>query len=138
MSTGREGESGQETGTLAYCSFCGKPAKSVGPLIEGPDHGGAGPVYICGECIELCASILKMEKQRREAGDTPDKMIDDTFADLPEREREAIKLLIGLGGGYTYSLEQVAAKHDLPIERVREIEKSALARLGPNKPDVPA
>jgi len=32
----------------------------VGPLVEGP-----GDVYICGECIELCQSILDQEKRRR-------------------------------------------------------------------------
>src|SRR5262249_7592402 len=32
----------------------------VGPLVEGP-----GDVYICGECIELCQSIIDQEKKRR-------------------------------------------------------------------------
>jgi ATP-dependent Clp protease ATP-binding subunit ClpX len=32
----------------------------VGPLVEGP-----GDVYICGECIELCQSIIDQEKRRR-------------------------------------------------------------------------
>jgi ATP-dependent Clp protease ATP-binding subunit ClpX len=32
----------------------------VGPLVEGP-----GDVYICGECIELCQSILDQEQRRR-------------------------------------------------------------------------
>ena len=32
----------------------------MGPLVEGP-----GDVYICGECIELCQSILDQEKRRR-------------------------------------------------------------------------
>src|SRR5690606_4824120 len=30
----------------AYCSFCRKSYRDVGPLVEGP-----GDVYICGECI---------------------------------------------------------------------------------------
>tara|TARA_B100002052_G_scaffold220973_1_gene202913 strand:- start:281 stop:1465 length:1185 start_codon:yes stop_codon:yes gene_type:complete len=32
----------------------------VGPLVEGP-----GDVYICGECIDLCQSILEQEQKRR-------------------------------------------------------------------------
>src|SRR5437867_5405497 len=44
----------------AYCSFCRKSYRDVGPLVEGP-----GDVYICGECIELCQSILDQEKRRR-------------------------------------------------------------------------
>src|SRR6187549_1044126 len=44
----------------AYCSFCRKSHRDVGPLVEGP-----GDVYICGECIELCQSIIDQEKKRR-------------------------------------------------------------------------
>src|ERR1700739_4896493 len=46
----------------AYCSFCRKSYRDVGPLVEGP-----GEVYICGECIELCQSIIDQEKRRRGA-----------------------------------------------------------------------
>jgi ATP-dependent Clp protease ATP-binding subunit ClpX len=46
----------------AYCSFCRKSYREVGPLVEGP-----GDVYICGECIELCQSIIDQEKRRRGA-----------------------------------------------------------------------
>ena len=51
------------TGTTkknAFCSFCRKSYRDVGPLVEGP-----GDVYICGECIELCQSILDQERRRR-------------------------------------------------------------------------
>jgi ATP-dependent Clp protease ATP-binding subunit ClpX len=44
----------------AHCSFCRKNYRDVGPLVEGP-----GDVYICGECIELCQSIIDQEKRRR-------------------------------------------------------------------------
>src|SRR5277367_3184401 len=47
----------------AYCSFCRKSYRDVGPLVEGP-----GDVYICGECIELCQSILEQERRRRGTG----------------------------------------------------------------------
>jgi ATP-dependent Clp protease ATP-binding subunit ClpX len=47
----------------AYCSFCRKSWRDVGPLVEGP-----GDVYICGECVELCQSIIDQEKRRRGAG----------------------------------------------------------------------
>src|ERR671932_2886511 len=46
----------------AYCSFCRKSYRDVGPLVKGP-----GDVYICGECIELCQSIIDQEKRRRGA-----------------------------------------------------------------------
>ncbi len=44
----------------AFCSFCRKSYRDVGPLVEGP-----GDVYICGECIDLCQSILEQEQRRR-------------------------------------------------------------------------
>jgi ATP-dependent Clp protease ATP-binding subunit ClpX len=44
----------------AYCSFCRKSHRDVGPLVEGP-----GEVYICGECVDLCQSIIDQEKRRR-------------------------------------------------------------------------
>ena len=38
------------------CSFCGKTQQQVRKLIAGPDS-----VYICDECIELCAEIIEEE-----------------------------------------------------------------------------
>jgi len=55
---GRRG--GGTTKKNAFCSFCRKSYRDVGPLVEGP-----GDVYICGECIDLCQSILEQERRRR-------------------------------------------------------------------------
>jgi ATP-dependent Clp protease ATP-binding subunit ClpX len=55
----------------AFCSFCRQSYRDVGPLVEGP-----GDVYICGDCIELCQSILDQEQKRR---GTPSKL----FGDIP-------------------------------------------------------
>ena len=52
--------SGSTTKKNAFCSFCRKSYRDVGPLVEGP-----GDVYICGECIDLCQSILEQEQRRR-------------------------------------------------------------------------
>ncbi|WP_169973554.1 ATP-dependent Clp protease ATP-binding subunit ClpX [Tautonia rosea] len=54
------GSNGGTNRRNAYCSFCRKSYRDVGPLVEGP-----GDVYICGECIELCQSILDQERKRR-------------------------------------------------------------------------
>jgi ATP-dependent Clp protease ATP-binding subunit ClpX len=51
---------GSTTKKNAFCSFCRKSYRDVGPLVEGP-----GDVYICGECIDLCQSILDQENRRR-------------------------------------------------------------------------
>ena len=63
MPAGNDTTGGRRTGTAkknAHCSFCRKSYREVGPLVEGP-----GDVYICGECIELCQSILDQEQRRR-------------------------------------------------------------------------
>jgi ATP-dependent Clp protease ATP-binding subunit ClpX len=63
MPSGRDITGTRRGGTTkknAFCSFCRKSYRDVGPLVEGP-----GDVYICGECIELCQSILDQERKRR-------------------------------------------------------------------------
>lgn len=63
MPSGKDVVSGRRGGSSkknAFCSFCRKSYRDVGPLVEGP-----GDVYICGECIELCQSILEQEQKRR-------------------------------------------------------------------------
>jgi ATP-dependent Clp protease ATP-binding subunit ClpX len=57
---GANRRSGSTTKKNAFCSFCRKSYRDVGPLVEGP-----GDVYICGECIDLCQSILDQENRRR-------------------------------------------------------------------------
>jgi len=63
MSGGRESggnRRGSTTKKNAFCSFCRKSYRDVGPLVEGP-----GDVYVCGACIDLCQSILDQEEKRR-------------------------------------------------------------------------
>ncbi len=57
---GGKRRSGSTTKKNAFCSFCRKSYRDVGPLVEGP-----GDVYICGECIDLCQSILDQEQRSR-------------------------------------------------------------------------
>lgn len=45
------------------CSFCGKSHTEVERLIAGRG------VYICNECIELCAEILVEERSRTQSGE---------------------------------------------------------------------
>jgi len=70
MPSGREFGSGRRgsgsTKKNAFCSFCRKSYRDVGPLVEGP-----GDVYICGECIDLCSSILDQERRRRGTSKQP-------------------------------------------------------------------
>jgi ATP-dependent Clp protease ATP-binding subunit ClpX len=50
--------------TTESCSFCGKTQHEVKQLIAGPT------VFICDECVDLCADIIaeKRSKSRATAG----------------------------------------------------------------------
>jgi len=48
-------ESGESTGKILYCSFCGKSQNDVRKLIAGPS------VFICDECVDLCNDIIREE-----------------------------------------------------------------------------
>ena len=52
---------GKMIGSDIRCSFCNKSQNQVRKLIAGPDG-----VYICDECIEICADILEEELEDSE------------------------------------------------------------------------
>ncbi len=53
----------------------------------------------------------------------------DVLATLPPREARILQLRYGLGGGESYTLEEVGQKMGVTRERVRQIESQALRRL---------
>jgi len=121
---GKRGTTGKKN---ANCSFCRKSYREVGPLVEGPDE-----VYICGECIELCQSILDQERRRRGA---PAKL----FSRVPT-PREIVEYL------NTYVIGQDRTKKILAVavhnhykrlmshgdtDSEVEIEKSNILLIGP-------
>ncbi len=130
MPAGKNGGGGSRRGGTtkknAFCSFCRKSYRDVGPLVEGP-----GDVYICGECIDLCQSILEQEQRRR--GSTK-----KLFNKIPT-PREIVALLD------EYVIAQGAAKKVLAVavhnhyKRLSldwegsdvEIEKSNIMLIGP-------
>jgi ATP-dependent Clp protease ATP-binding subunit ClpX len=56
----KDNTTGEDSGKLLYCSFCGKSQHEVRKLIAGPS------VFICDECVDLCNDIIREEVQ--EAG----------------------------------------------------------------------
>jgi len=54
----------RETGLESLrCSFCGKAQKQVQRLIAGP-----GGVYICNECVAVCAEVIAKEREQAPGG----------------------------------------------------------------------
>ncbi|HWY87230.1 MAG TPA: ClpX C4-type zinc finger protein [Gemmataceae bacterium] len=73
------------------CSFCRKSHTDVGPLVEGP-----GDVYICGECTELCQSIIEQERRRRNPSPQPNSpaLIREKLDQLVNGQDEAKRALM--------------------------------------------
>ena len=44
-----------------FCSFCGKHQDDLFVIIAGPN------VYICNECVELCAQVIAEDTRRYKA-----------------------------------------------------------------------
>ncbi|MBL8869065.1 MAG: ATP-dependent Clp protease ATP-binding subunit ClpX [Planctomycetaceae bacterium] len=117
---------GGTTKKNAFCSFCRKSYRDVGPLVEGP-----GDVYICGECIELCQSILDQEQKRR----GPSKTL---FNEIPS-PREIVAHLDQYVIGQEFSKRVLAVAVHNHYKRLSadwsgsdvEIEKSNILLVGP-------
>ena len=126
MSSGRDNSTNGGTKKNAFCSFCRKSYRDVGPLVEGPNE-----VYICADCIELCQAILTQEKKKRSGAGAP-------FVRVPS-PREIVQQLDDYVIGQDYAKKVLAvAVHnhykrllceDTPDDVV--IEKSNVLLLGP-------
>lgn len=122
----RRGTTTGGTKKNAFCSFCRKSYRDVGPLVEGP-----GDVYICGECIELCQSILDQETKRR----GPNNKL---FNEIPA-PREIVEHLDQYVIGQTSAKRVLAVAVHNHYKRLTsewsgsevEIEKSNILLVGP-------
>src|SRR4029453_18175467 len=124
FTTGNRGSTGKKN---ANCSFCRKSYREVGPLVEGP-----GDVYICGECIELCQSILDQERRRRGVPKT-------LFTDIPtprEIKEQLDQYVIGQDRAKKVLSVAVHNHYKRPVhgeeaESEVELEKSNILLIGP-------
>jgi ATP-dependent Clp protease ATP-binding subunit ClpX len=130
MPTGKDFTSGNRGSTgkkNANCSFCRKSYREVGPLVEGP-----GDVYICGECIELCQSILDQEKRRRGGSrplfskvPTPREIVEHLDAYVVGQNVTKKILAVSVHNHYKRLMLSADAENDV------EIEKSNILLIGP-------
>ncbi len=122
------GKRGPTTGKKnASCSFCRKSYREVGPLVEGPDD-----VYVCGECVELCQSILDQERRRR---GTPHKLFSKvpsprdivTHLDQYVVGQDKTKKVLAVAVHNHYKRLMLNTEADNEVE----IEKSNILMIGP-------
>ena len=124
FSTGRRGSG--TTKKNAFCSFCRKSYRDVGPLVEGP-----GDVYICGECIDLCQSILEQERRRRGTSKplfnkvlTPRQIVEHLDQYVIGQERAKKVLAVAVHSHYKRLMHSGG-------ESEIEIDKSNILMIGP-------
>jgi len=128
MPSGRDFNSGRRGTTKknAFCSFCRKSFRDVGPLVEGP-----GDVYICGECIDLCQSILDEERRRRGTGrqlfskvPTPRELVGhlDEYVIGQDRAKKVISVAV-----HNHYKRLMSGTDDSDVE----IDKSNIMLIGP-------
>lgn len=132
MPSGKEFGAGKKTSQgkrNANCSFCRKNYREVGPLVEGPED-----VYICGECIELCQSILDQEKRRRGSSSqlfskvpSPRELV--TSLDEYVIGQEQAKKLLSVAVHSHY--KRLIHHHENAEDDGVEIEKSNILLMGP-------
>ena len=116
---------GKSTDGKVRCSFCNKTQDQVRKLIAGP----AG-VYICDECVDICADIIEEEYEDEPVGDSVDinllkpVEIKDFLDDYVIGQDEAKKVLsVAVYNHY----KRVMAQKDLDVE----LQKSNIIMLGP-------
>ncbi len=130
MPSGRDFPSGRRGGGTtkknAFCSFCRKSYRDVGPLVEGP-----GDVYICGECIDLCQSILEQERRRRGTNKqlftkvlTPREIVEQLDQYVISQNQAKKVLAVAVHNHYK-RLMHTTANSDV------EIDKSNILLIGP-------
>ncbi|MFK7818039.1 MAG: ATP-dependent Clp protease ATP-binding subunit ClpX [Planctomycetaceae bacterium] len=130
MPTGKEFGTGKRNTTgkkNANCSFCRKSYREVGPLVEGPDD-----VYVCGECIELCQSILDQERRRRGSSKklfskvpAPREIVTELDEYVIGQERAKKLLAVAVHSHYKRLMHNEESESDV------EIEKSNIMLIGP-------
>ena len=107
------------------CSFCGKRQEQVNRIIAGPN------VYICDECVQLCASILRDEMHpnatsKLELPDTlPTPQEIRTYMDRYIIGQDAAKIALSVAVYNHYKRIYFENKSDV------ELQKSNILLIGP-------
>ncbi|EGQ3827079.1 ATP-dependent protease ATP-binding subunit ClpX [Staphylococcus pseudintermedius] len=106
------------------CSFCGKDQDQVKKLVAGSG------VYICNECIELCAEIVEEELNQQQAEEltelpTPKEIMNQLNSYVIGQEKAKKSLAVAVYNHYK-RVQQLGPKDDGV-----ELQKSNVALIGP-------
>lgn len=112
------------------CSFCGKTQDMVAKLIAGP-----GDVFICNECVEICADIIEEELDEQEAEAVESSTDDINLLKPAEIKKFLDEYVIGQDAAkrvlsvavYNHYKRILADKGDDDVE----LQKSNIIMVGP-------
>jgi ATP-dependent Clp protease ATP-binding subunit ClpX len=115
-----------EDNKTVRCSFCGKPQETVKRIIAGPG------VYICDECVGLCANIIEEEE---DALELEENMAENTALTPKEMKEKLDEYVIGQEAAKK-SLAVAVYNHykrinNIDSENEVDIQKSNILMLGP-------
>lgn len=80
-----DNENENETPRTIACAFCGKAPHQVAAMISGPNG-----IYICDECISVCADAMMRDLGLNVAGEISDQHLMDGAVDGDENDPESI------------------------------------------------
>ena len=110
------------------CSFCGKSQDLVEKLISGPEG-----VYICDECVDICAEIISDEREERMGNDLPSQDINllkpmeiKNFLDQYVIAQEEAKKVLSVAV-YNHYKRVMAPEEEDGVE----LQKSNILMIGP-------
>ncbi len=113
------------------CSFCGKPQEQVRKLIAGPV---GSDVYICDNCIDICAEIIEEELEEEESAGGREELEQINLLKPEELKAFLDEYVIGqdqakkvLSVAVYNHYKRIMAGGDLGIE----LQKSNILMLGP-------
>jgi RNA polymerase primary sigma factor len=115
-------EIGVPLGKLRYLlDVSQRPASIDTPITEAPEEHLLVELLADEEAarpLETVGQVLLRED------------VSELLGGLPSRERTVIELRLGLHGGAPLTLDEIGKRFGLTHERIRQIEKKALAKLG--------
>ena len=98
----------------------------------GGRHISVNAPFVHGEENSLLDVLENNSEETPDSGLLADSLrseIERVLSTLTERERDIITLYFGLGGSEAHSLEDIANKFHITMERVRQIKEKGLRRL---------
>jgi RNA polymerase primary sigma factor len=95
-------------------------------------HVSMDAPFVQGEDNSLLDVLVNHDSPRADSAlmnESLQKEIERSLSTLTERERDVVKLFLGIGMNHGLTLEEIGAKFDLTRERVRQIKEKAIRRL---------